>query len=109
MKVKLVFEAYAQNQKEHMAHATYASRSSLIRRWTLPRLSEKEIREVSAQDIDSVYDDMEEAGLAQNTLFGAYAALKSFFRFAVDNNYLFANPFDEARCYAPSRTPKEEQ
>lgn len=107
MLVRNVIEAYTRFQHTHMARSTALSRNSLVTRWLLPALGEREITSVTPADIDAIYDTMEREGLAKNTLFGAYAAFLSFFKYAQDHGFIEDDPAKRARKYA--RAAKEEQ
>lgn len=99
MTVNQVFEAYIQYQKTHMAPATLASRGSLLKHWALPQLGERNVSDIKPADIEAIYDQMEDDGLKANTLFGAYAAMRSFFRYAQESGYIDQNPAIQTRKY----------
>lgn len=97
MTVKEYFAIYSEDQMARMAYGTWYPRLNLIQNHFLPKFGEKELNEVLPSDINCTYDAMESSGLKQNTLFGMYAAFRSFFGAACHDGYVDHNVAENAR------------
>ena len=91
-----LFRTYSAYQYEHMSYKTYYARTNLLKNHFLPRFGALDVTAVSRQDISNVYDALKAWGLADNTVFGVYAALFSFFSMAVEMNLIEENPASRA-------------
>lgn len=91
---------YTPDQQARMKPGTYFVRLSQIRCHFLPEFGEYELEDIQPVDIDGIYADMEPS-FAQNTIFGTYAALRSFFTLAHDLGLISANPADNASSIRP--------
>lgn len=80
---------------------TYSPRNSHLKTNLLPLFGLKEVRDTTSSDINLIYAEMESAGLAQNTLFGAQDAFRSYFKFAIEQGEADHNPVYEARQIYP--------
>lgn len=90
---KSFFETiYVDYQTENYTRRTSSSRNSLIRRHFLPRYGEFEMTATKPEHIENTCASMEEEGMAQNTVFGAYYALLSFFKLAVEKGIISESP-----------------
>lgn len=90
----VIFNSY---QRTNMSHSTWTSRTSLIRCHFLPEYGNRDLDSITFLDIDHIYDSMKEEHLANNTIFGCYAALNAFFKMAVNRGYIENNPVKGAR------------
>lgn len=88
---------YDNYQKTNMSRSTYVARTSLLWHHLLDGYSGRELRSMRPRDIDDIYDAMEVAGLAQNSVFGMYAALSSFYGLAQQRGLIDENPVRGAR------------
>lgn len=93
--------AYAPYQEENMTKGTARVRLNIIENYLLRDHGEDSPADISSSIISSIYDGMEDAGLAQNTIFGTSAALRSFFKMAVEYGEAFGNPVEDARKIRP--------
>lgn len=91
---KTVYKPY---QEQHMTKGTRRTRCQIIENRLLSKHGNKTPDDVSYLDIERIYDAMEREGLKQNTLFGTYAALYSFFRMAVNHGEAEGNSVKYAR------------
>ena len=91
------FSIYENYQKQHMAYRTWYPRTNLIQNHALPIIGDLQIFEVTSAHIDQIYTSMEESGLKQNTIFGMAAALRSFFKLAMERGYISETPMANAR------------
>ena len=83
---------YKPYQEQHMSKSTCYTRCNIIGNRLLDEHGEEEPGDISYLVIEGIYDDMETAGLMQNTIFGTYAALLSFFKMAVEYGEVEDNP-----------------
>ena len=88
---------YKPYQKQHMTESTCYTRCNILKKRLLAQHGNKTPNDISCLDIEHIYADMEHKGLKQNTIFGTYAALYSFFRMAVTYGEAEENPVKLAR------------
>lgn len=88
---------YKPYQKTHMTEKTCYTRCNIIENRLLAAHGEETPKEISYLIIEGIYDQMKSEGLKQNTIFGAYAALYSFFKMAVEHGESEENPVKIAR------------
>lgn len=96
------FEIYRKYQEENMAFGTSYSRTNLIKNHFLEEYGEKELSDITYITINCVYDSMADSGFSDNTIFGIYAALMSFFKMAAEYGEVESNPV----CFAKSVRPE---
>lgn len=99
MDLNNLFNAYSQYQKEHMSFNTYRARVSVIHKWLLPHLGKRDVRLITPDDLQAVYDYMEIKKLAPNSLYGAYSAFRSLFKYARERGYIDENPAAQTKSY----------
>ena len=63
-------EIFNNHNTSTVSQRTTSARQGIIKNRLLPRYGSKEIRDSSYIDINSIYDEIEEEGLSQNTLLG---------------------------------------
>lgn len=97
MKCGDLFNSYSADQREKMAYRTWYPRTNLIKNHALPVIGDMELGNVSGSDIEEIYNAMREKGRKQNTIYGMYAALRSFFTYAVEINAITENPMDSVK------------
>lgn len=95
---------YKPYQELHMAFSTSYTRCNIIQNRLLEEYGNDTPQSISYLIVEGIYDDMENQGLKQNTLFGTYAALYSFFRMAVEQGESEENPLKYARTISADRT-----
>ena len=95
------FEIYKHHVLRHPVPGTTNPRLSLIRRHLLPLFGDEDISATSPTSINQMYDSMETAGYARNTIFGAYAAVHIYFKLAYELGCIASNPAPLARVIAP--------
>lgn len=88
---------YKPYQEQHMTKSTCYTRCNIIGNRLLDEHGEETPNDISYLVIEGIYDGMEAEGLKQNTVFGAYAALYSFFRMAAEYGEAEDNPVKLAR------------
>ena len=88
---------YKPYQETHMTEKTCYTRCNIIENRLLAAHGDDTPSEIPCHIIEGIYDSMEAEGLKQNTIFGAYAALYSFFRMAVEHGEAEENPVKLAR------------
>ena len=88
---------YKPYQEQHVSKSTCYTRCNIIGNRLLDEHGEEEPGDISYLVIEGIYDDMETAGLMQNTIFGTYAALLSFFKMATEYGETDENPVRFAR------------
>ena len=88
---------YKPYQENNMATSTCYTRFGIIKKRLLEEYGEDNICDISSHTIEAIYDDMENQQYAQNTIFGTYAALYSYFRLAADSGKILSNPVEFAR------------
>lgn len=86
------FDMYCTFQKDHYSFKTAYARTNMLKNHFLPFYGDVPLERVTRADIHHIYDDMERRGLADNTIFGAYAALLSYFKLAITMGLLENNP-----------------
>ena len=91
---------YTPDQQARMKPGTYFVRLSQIRCHFLPEFGEYELEDIQPVDIDGIYADMEPS-FAQNTIFGTYAALRSFFALAFQLGIIPNDPATLTRIIRP--------
>ena len=96
---KRIYKPY---QEAHMSKNTCIARCGIIEKRLLELHGEETLNSVSFRVIEGIYDEMEAESLKQNTIFGTYAALSSYFRMAVDHNEIVNNPVKFARTIRAS-------
>ena len=92
---------YKPYQNQHMTASTSYTRCNIIKNRLLGHYGEASIDDISYLIIDRIYDGMENRGLKQNTVFGTYAALLSFFKMAVERGESEDNPVKYAKRIRP--------
>ena len=97
------FKIYRSYQEAHMTRRTCQTRCYIIERYLLEEHGEEKPSDITNMDIDSIYHEMEIRNLAQNTVFGTYAALLSFFKMAVELREAEHNPVSLARAIRVER------
>ena len=95
------YEISCEYNIRNYCRGTYSPRNSHIKSHLLPSVGFKEVCDVTDADINRIYDEMESEGLAQNTLFGAQDAFRSYFKFAVEQGEANNNPVHDARQIYP--------
>ena len=93
---------YKPYQKEHYSSGTYFSRTSLLKNHFLPTYGGLTPADISYLDINHVYDDLEDLGFAENTIFGLYASLLSYFKLAISVGEAGDNPTNYSRPIRPA-------
>ena len=88
---------YKPYQEQHMTAGTSYIRCNIIKNRLLEQFGGESPNDISYLMIESIYDNMENQHLKQNTVFGTYAALYSFFRMAVEHDECAENPVKYAR------------
>ena len=94
---------YKPYQERHMTAGTCYSRCSIIKNRLLESRGHEKLSDISNMDINSIYEEMELQKYAQNTLFGTYAALLSFFKMAVELGEIDDNPVSLAKTIRQER------
>lgn len=97
------FPIYSAYQKSRVTEDAWQNRNNTLLRYFLKKYGKLQIDRVAAHHINHVYDSMESAGLAQNTIFSAYAAMSSFFTTAREMGYISHNPVSEAKSVRPGQ------
>lgn len=100
------FEIYKHHVLRHPVPGTTIPRLSLIRCHFLPDFGNNDIESTSPSAINQMYESMEKAGYAQNTIFGAYAAVHIYFKLAHELGYISTNPAPLARVISPEKVRK---
>lgn len=95
------FEKYQEYAHEHMKQYTRYTRTSYIRKHFLPYYGDFRLSATGPICINKACEAMESAGYAQNTVFGLYSALLSFFKLAADTGYIHESPGIAARPVKP--------
>lgn len=97
------YKPYCNYQFRHLSLRTYEKRKWCIKTYFLPSCKSKEFGQVSPNDINIIYDQMENSGFAHNTIYGVRAALLSFFKLAEEYHYSNPelNPVKSARLIRP--------
>ena len=72
-----------------------------IHAYLLPYCGEKQVGEITSEDINTIYDIMFDKGLAQNTVHGARSAFRTYFKIAIENGLTIDNPVRKARSVLP--------
>ena len=93
-----LFEDY--NNRNYCKGTSYA-RNCIVKNHFLPSNGTAEVSATTYMDINDAYNAMELSGLAQNTVFGAYAALMKYFKFAIESGEIDTNPVSDARKIRP--------
>ena len=75
MTIAELYEEYYEYQKATYTYGTWYPRVNLIKNHALPYIGDKDVDKATSDDIDNIYDKMEDRGLMQNTIFGMQAAL----------------------------------
>ena len=88
---------YKPYQEQHMAKSTCYTRCNIIGNRLLDEHGDESPDDISYLVIEGIYDGMEAEGLKQNTVFGAYAALLSFFKMTTEYGETEDNPVRLAR------------
>ena len=88
---------YKPYQENNMTKGTSYIRCNIIEKRLLSSHGTETPESISNSVINGIYDSMESEGLRQNTVFGTYAALYSFFRMAVELGAAEENPVKLAR------------
>ena len=92
MIIKDMYQEYEDYQKQSKTSGTAGVRCGLIKKYAFPVIGELEFERACSSHIAKIYRCMEEQGLRQNTLYGMQAALRSYFKFALDRGYTVSNP-----------------
>ena len=92
---------YVPYQKTNMTPGTASVRISTLQLHFLSEFGEQETSETSSINVNTVYNDMESEGLKQNTIYGHQAALRSFFKLAIECGEATDNPVKYARAIYP--------
>ena len=96
------YENFREHNIRHYCFSTHNSKNRFVKNHFLPLYGDKEVGAISYQDINRVYDTMEADGLTQNTIFGGYAALLSYFKLAIGQGEIEENPVKYARSIRPA-------
>ena len=88
---------------KNKAPNTIIAQTSLMTQHALPLIGYQEIESVTSDDINLIYDSMEDKRLKQNTIFGMRSALGSFFNYALEKNLIAESPVRNARVITPDR------
>ena len=97
MTIAELYEEYYEYQKATYTYGTWYPRVNLIKNHALPYIGDKDVDKATSDDIDNIYDKMEDRGLMQNTIFGMQAALMSLFSYAIYTGNASVNPVKKAR------------
>ena len=97
------FEEFQEYEKDHVAPVTRVGRIAHLKMYFLPHMGERMVSSIGVSDIDGIYDYLESAGYAKNTLFSVYATLLSFFKVAVERGFISDNPVSRARRIYPEK------
>lgn len=89
--------AYGPYQQANMTAGTARARMNIIEHYLLREHGNEAPADIFSSVINGIYDDMEDAGLARNTIYGTAQALRSFFKMAVEYGEAAENPVDGAR------------
>ena len=87
-----ILNDYMDNEYAIHKKGTTMTRCSSIRTSFLPKFGELYPNLITTKNINDLYLDMKENGYAQNTIYGFYCAIRSFFRFIVKHGYGDNNP-----------------
>lgn len=98
---------YKPYQEEHMTVRTSYTRCNIIENRLLEAYGNVTPNDISYLIIDKIYDDLEAQHYAQNTIFGTYAALYSYFRLSVKYRETEKNPVKYARTIRADIVEKE--
>ena len=101
-----LFKIYMNYQFEHAAPNTYYGRVNILKNHFMIDYGEFSPPDITASDINQIYDEMEENGYANNTIYGLYAALQSFFKMAAEYGEIITNPVKTARTIRPTKNNK---
>lgn len=104
MTVNEYYNIYSKDQMNSMARNTWYSRLNLLLNHALPSIGDMELKDVRPDHIHAVYNTMESEGLKQNTIFGMYAAFRSFFTSACEDGYVSENVMNSTRPIKPDLT-----
>ena len=101
MKHNELYELFRDHNIRNYCRGTYIPRNGILRNHFLPEHGNEEVGSTTSLIINSIYDAMEAEGLMPNTIFGAYAAMSSYFNFAIALGELTENPVSSARSVRP--------
>jgi site-specific recombinase XerD len=96
------FEIYKKHQMCHISNDSFHTRLKYLRRHFIPVYGAYDIRDISWKHINSIYQIMEEQQYANNTIYGVYSALLSYFKLAIKKGELEYNPVHFAKSVRPS-------
>ena len=100
MTCKDLFNDYIKEQKEKYCSGTYYPRISILKNHFILRYGDEDVDKISFEDINNIYDSMEKEGYR---LFGVYAALSKFFKYALDRGYISQTPLALSRTIKPNK------
>ena len=97
------YEIFRDYNTRNYCYGTHSPRIALIKKHFLSLFGDVAVQAITGSDIDSVYFRMEENNLAHNTIFGAYAAMSSYFNLAIAYDEIVHNPVQDALTIRPKR------
>ena len=100
---------YKPYQEAHMTKGTCYTRCNIIGNRLLNEHGEEAPGDISYLVIEGIYDGMEAEGLKQNTIFGTYAALLSFFKMTTEYGETEDNPVRLARTISADTVEQTER
>lgn len=74
---------------------------SHVHAYLLPYCGDREVSDITPDDINAIYDIMFEKGLAQNTVHGARSCFRTYFKLAIEKGLATENPVRKARSVKP--------
>ena len=96
-----LFIRYTQHEVRVSTLGTAYSRCASIKKYFLSKHGTKEPLRVTYRDINAIYEEMRQNNVAQNTIYGLYMALRSFFKYIIKIGATRYNPADDAEHILP--------
>ena len=90
-----VFKQYKENEYENHTRRTAYSRCCYINKFFLKNHGEQDSDLITSKDIDNIFTKMKKDGFAHNSIYGCYSAIRSFYKFIIDNGLGVNDPISK--------------
>jgi integrase len=88
MTFRLCFGQYCDEVRSRLSPTTFCTYESYVKRYLLPSLGDKRLKNLVREDFQKIYDSMNARGLSPHTVHALYSATSSFISWAMKKNLL---------------------